>query len=198
MLELLNIVSEHPELGGGLRLHVLGRRVHSLVAAPGPRRLPARQCSPRPPDACSMPADVARLFSWLRHSRHSCHCCHPLLARCQLIRCPADAHPPAASAHRTPAPGPCAPFLAPSPAPSFLSFLSFLSPSPLVTSDIPRSPRTSTLSECKPCSLSFLSFPSFRHRVLRCCNTSRRPSFLSCHFYKSVVGIRVVLLWSQL
>ena len=34
MLELLGVVLEHPELGGGLRLHVLGRGVHGLV---GPR-----------------------------------------------------------------------------------------------------------------------------------------------------------------
>ncbi|CAE7518604.1 unnamed protein product, partial [Symbiodinium pilosum] len=34
VLELLGVVLEHPELGGGLRLHVLGRGVHGLV---GPR-----------------------------------------------------------------------------------------------------------------------------------------------------------------
>ena len=33
VLEFLCIVLEHPELGGGLRLHVLGRRVHGLVRA---------------------------------------------------------------------------------------------------------------------------------------------------------------------
>ena len=33
VLELLGVVLEHPELGGGLRLHVLGRGVHGLVRA---------------------------------------------------------------------------------------------------------------------------------------------------------------------
>ena len=61
VLELLGVVLKHPELGGGLRLHVLGRRVHGLVRA----RVVGHVVVPGATSSCAKPVAVLA-SSWSR------------------------------------------------------------------------------------------------------------------------------------